>query len=110
MAHPLSNAERQHYIDAWQSSKLAKAAFCRQQGISPKAFYHWCKKKDDTATENTTPDTAPPMFIPTRVIVETPADAAALNTPTPVILTLRRCSVTCALDPLRHIMTELNLC
>jgi|SRR5690625_1686178 len=40
-------------IDAWKSSELSAAAWCREQGVNPSQMYYWIRNfEDDKATDS----------------------------------------------------------
>ena len=71
-----SKKQWQEILDQQERSGLSKAAFCRDQNISPKRFYYHSRKQRDKPRSNG------PAFVRAEVI---PAKSATVHQPLPSI-------------------------
>jgi hypothetical protein len=53
----------QEQVEQWQTSKLSKAAFCRQAALKVTTFYYWCKVFEQPEIESDLRE-LPSAFIP----------------------------------------------
>lgn len=48
----LTEQEKQDYYRAWECSRMSKAKFCKENGLSIHDFYYWCRLfKPKTSSE-----------------------------------------------------------
>jgi hypothetical protein len=52
MAKSLGADYWQKHVEAWKQSGLTQAAYCNEQGIKRKTFYHWRSKSQASSTEH----------------------------------------------------------
>jgi hypothetical protein len=48
----LTKEERKNYISLWKSSGLSRAAFCREEELSPSPFFSWIKTEEPNPHES----------------------------------------------------------
>ena len=96
--------QKQKHPQAWQSSGLSQAEYCKIHKLKYATFNHWCRNQQKTEPKIEKPKE--PTFIPIKVI-----DEQLVNYKQTVNINLPEgLSVTCELAQLPHVITLLKSC
>jgi len=61
---------QQKHIEAWQSSSMSQAAYCRKQGLNVKTFGNWLRTYRNGCAENQTVTLVPVTIKPAASLTD----------------------------------------
>ena len=95
--------QKQKHLQAWQSSGLSQAEYCKIHKLKYATFNHWCRNQQKT--KSAIEELEEPNFIPVQVVEQNFDCRQTVKVNLPEGL-----SVTCELAQLPHVITLLKSC